>query len=113
MALFIESIENSKTFDFMQNLVPVGDRPSILKREKWKKHLKQADDRTLTNKELISSKDRFNEIEFKYYGLLIRLKRLFPNPAFKNVLTTIDTFLTHRYSPFKGLSQKVLVKYKK
>lgn len=119
MALFTEPIENSKFFDFVQNLFPVGKpntpqyRPSILQRAKFKAHLEEADDRSLSNIELTDAKGCFREIEFRHYGLLIRLGRLFPNPRLKKLLNTIDYFLTHEYSPVRKLSQQVLVIYRK
>lgn len=122
MALFTEPVENSRIFDFMQNLFPVGKgtlqyRPSILQREEWAAYLEKADDRDLSNTELNEAKGCFKDVEFKYYGLLFRLIRLIP--AFKyrkqseKILNIIDSFLTHRYSPVKKLSQAVLVVYRK
>ncbi|MBN1874738.1 MAG: class I SAM-dependent methyltransferase [Anaerolineae bacterium] len=113
MALFTEPIENSRVFDFVQNLFPVGRRPSILQRAKWIAFLEAADDRALSNAELTDAKGCFREIEFKYYGLLIRLTRLFPGSKFRQLLQTIDLFLTHKYSPIKKLSRVILVTYRK
>lgn len=119
MALFTEPIENSKIFNYIQNLFPVGKpntpqyRPSILQRVRFKAYLEEADDRTLSNIELTDAKGCFREIEFRYYGLLIRLMRLFPNPKLRELLNTIDFFLTHKHSPIKKLSQQVLVIYRK
>lgn len=67
MALFIEPIENSKFFDFIQNLFPVGKpntpqyRPSILQRAKWTAYLQEADDRALSNIELTNAKGCFRD----------------------------------------------------
>lgn len=119
MALFTEPIEDSKTFDFIQNVFPVGKphtpdhRPSILQRAEWKRYLKEADDRSLSSTELTDAKGCFREIEFRYYGLLIRLARLFPNARLRELLTTTDGLLTHKYSPIRKLSQGVLVIYRK
>jgi len=119
MALFFEPIENSKVFDFIQNLFPVDKpnmphyRPSILQRAKWTAYLQQADDRSLSNIELTNAKGCFREVEFEYYGLLRRLTRFFPNSKFRELLKTIDFFLTHKYSPIRKLSQTVVVIYRK
>ncbi|MBN1316238.1 MAG: class I SAM-dependent methyltransferase [Anaerolineales bacterium] len=119
MALFIEPVENSRVFDFVQNLVPAGKpgtsryRPSILQRKKWTAFLENVDDRALSNVELINAKGKFEKVEFRYYGLLIRLIRIFPNPKFIEILSSIDSLLTHEYSPFKKLAQNVLVLYRK
>lgn len=118
-ALFIEPVENSKTFDFIQNLIPVDKpgspryRPSILNRKKWNVFLEEADDRSLSDAELINAKGEFSEVKLKYYGFLIRLGRLYPNKVFKNILKGIDYVLTHDLSPLKKLSQSVIVIYKK
>lgn len=119
VALFTEPIEDSKIFDFIQNLFPIGkphalqSRPSILQREEWKRYLREADDRSLSSTELMDAKGSFKEIEFEYYGLLIRLIRLFPNAKFRELMKAIDSLLTHKYSPIRKLSQSVLVIYRK
>lgn len=119
MALFNETIENSRVFDFLQNLFPVGKpgslyyRPSILQREQWAEYILQVDDRSLSNRELKNAQGRFYEVEFRYSGLLIRLARLYPNPKLSKFLDNIDKFLTHKYSPVKKLSQVALVVYRK
>jgi len=112
-AIFIEPIENNKIFNFVQNLFPIKDRPSILNRKKWKKYLYNRDDRSLSNNELIKAKGYFLKPQFKYYGLLIRLNRVLPGERFKKILKTIDLVLTHKYSLIKKLSQQIIVIYKK
>ncbi len=119
MAFFTECIENSKLFDLLQNLFPIGKpntpqyRPSVLQQARFKKHMEEADDRALSNIELTNAKGSFRQIEFRYHGLLIRLMRLFSNPQLRVILNRIDFFLTHKYSPIKKLSQQVLVIYSK
>jgi len=117
-AFFIEPIENSKLFDFIQNLFPLGSdsnqyRPSILQREKWKKYINEADDRSLSTNELINAKNGFSKVECKYYGLFIRLTRIFHGKIFRRILNNIDSLLTKKYSPIKKLSQQILVIYEK
>ncbi len=118
-AFFTEPIENSVIFDFLQNTIPVGKpeasnyRPSILHKKAWKKHLSGADDRALSNKELIAAKGKFTTVGFIYYGMFIRFHRLWRNTTFGKILTTIDRYATHNYSPVKKLSQSVLVRYDK
>ena len=93
----------SDGFDF-----PVGKpdtpkyRPSILQRASYKRYLEEADDRALSNSELTEAKGSFRQIEFRYYGLLNYLKRIFPNHKLRKLLTTIDLYLTHKYSPIKN-----------
>ena len=119
VAVFFEPVENSRVFDFLQNLVPVGAagmpgyRPSILQRAKWSVHLKTRDDRALSNAELTNAKGPFREVDFRYFGLLTRINRLFPNSKGKQLLARIDSVLTHRLSPVKKLARTVLVTYRK
>jgi ubiquinone/menaquinone biosynthesis C-methylase UbiE len=119
-AVFIEPVENSKVFDFLQNLFPVGSealgnyRPSILNRREWNKYLKVRDDRALSNIELLEAGKLYSKVEFKkYYGLLVRLGRLFPFERFVSILNKIDVLLTNNHSPLKYLSQAVMVVYTK
>ncbi len=118
-AYFSEPIENSKIFNFIQNIVPIDSpnlpqkRPSILQRKKWKVYSKTVDDRALSNRELIDAKGFFEEITIDYYGFLIRLERLYSGYGFVNLLEKLDIVLTSRFSPVKKLSQCALVCYSK
>lgn len=118
-ALFFEPVENSKIFDFLQNILPVDKpgtphyRPSVLQRDKWTAYLNSLDDRDMTDAEFADAKGQFNDVKFSHYGFLIRLARLFPNATFKKILEAIDSLLTHEASPVKMLSQSVLVVYRK
>ncbi len=116
-ALFIEPIENSRLFDLAQNLLPVGKpgtpryRPSVLQRAQWKAYLEAADDRSLSNAELMAARGRFPGVDFSYYGWLARLERVFHNAEVRKVLARMDVFLTHPNSPVRKLSQTTLVTY--
>jgi 2-polyprenyl-3-methyl-5-hydroxy-6-metoxy-1,4-benzoquinol methylase len=118
-AIFHEPVENSRLFDCMQNLVPVGRkgkkyyRPSILQRKAWKHHVRLRDDRAMTNRELISAGEGvFSTITILPYGLLIRLVRLFGNKP-RRVLRQIDAWLFKLLPPLRRFSQTVLVVYNK
>lgn len=82
VAVFSEPIENSRVFNFIQNLIPVGERgkeyhrPSILQRRAWARYLETLDDRALTNRELAQAGHQFSSVKFWPYGLLVRLSRL-------------------------------------
>ena len=112
-----EPIENSRIFEFLQNLVPVGTpgrpnhRPSLLQREKWREFLKNADDRAMRNSEFTDAAKPFASIEFTYYGMLSRLGRIIRVPSVRSALGFVDKFLTHDFSPIKKLSQSVLVTF--
>ena len=119
MAFFNEPIENSKLFDFLQNVIPVESpgmaeyRPSILQRAQWKKYVAEADDRPLSNRELTEGKGEFASVDFEYYGMLVRLGRLIPNATFVKMLQRVDVALVHERSPVKRFAQSVLATYKK
>jgi ubiquinone/menaquinone biosynthesis C-methylase UbiE len=116
-ALFVEPIENSRLFDLAQNLLPVGKpgtpryRPSVLQRAEWRAYLEAADDRSLSNAELMASRGRFPGVDFRYYGWLARLERVTKNAEVRKGLAKGDEYLTHPYSPVKKLSQTTLVTF--
>ncbi len=118
-AYFSEPVENSRIFNFIQNIVPINSpdspqtRPSILQRKKWKVYSRTVDDRGFTNQELIEAKGFFEEVTIDYYGFLIRLARLHWGSRFAKIWENVDVALTSRFSPVKKLSQCVLVRYSK
>jgi SAM-dependent methyltransferase len=81
-ALFLEGIENSRIFSFLQNLVPVGRpgtqgyRPSILARRAWQAYLDRLDERDLAINEFRAATPPFKELRVTCFGLLARLDRL-------------------------------------
>ena len=118
IAIFHESVENSKLFDFFQNLFPVGKRgepdhrPSILQRREWVKYVEALDDRSMTNQELVSAgRQLFSGISISPYGFLIRLDRLIY--SHRNTLMALDGFLFKFLPPLKYYCQSVLVQYRK
>gem|GEM_PF-2259050 len=84
-----------------------------MNKKAWQKHLTEADDRALSNTELVSAKAGFTSVRFQYYGMFIRLNRLWNNTSFIQLLTKMDHYATHPNSPIKKLSQSVLVSYRK
>lgn len=119
VALFCEPIENSRAFNALQNLVPAGRpdspqyRPSLLQRSQWRAYLERADDRTMSDAELIAARGPFRQVDFAYQGMLVRLSRLWPDPRFRALLERVDVYLTDRRSPVRGLSRSVVVTYRK
>ena len=118
IAIFLEPIENSRLFDFAQNLLPAGHRgefyrPSILQRSEWKDYLEARDDRAMTSKELISAgSEQFRTIRISHYGLLVRLVRLIGSGS-RDMLQKLDRFLFQFFPMLKYYSQSVLVVYHK
>jgi 2-polyprenyl-3-methyl-5-hydroxy-6-metoxy-1,4-benzoquinol methylase len=116
VAVFYEPIENSKVFNFVQNLFPVGKgtpyyRPSIVQRRSWAKYLAALDDRPLTNQELILAGAKFRTVKIEPYGFLIRLERLM-GKKFSNTLMAVDNVLL-KISPLKQLCRFALIAYRK
>ncbi|MGR3302363.1 MAG: class I SAM-dependent methyltransferase [Candidatus Scalindua sp.] len=118
VAFFCEPVENSKVFDFIQNLFPAGKkesdyyRPSILQRKAWRQFVRNIDDRALTNRELVLAGGQFATVKIRSYGLLIRLQRLIGR--YKKTLKAIeaiDKVLVR--TPLRYLCQTVLVEYHK
>ena len=118
-AIFLEPVENSKIFDFIQNLVPVGKkgsgryRPSILQREAWDEYIRSLDDRSMTNRELVSEgKKHFQSVRISPYGFLIRLTRLI-GKNHRQTLQRLDEVIFRIIPPLGWLSRTVLVEYRK
>ena len=118
-AVFFESVENSKLFDFIQNLFPAGKRgsrwyrPSILQRKAWNDYLSSIDDRDMTNRELVSEgKKLFRSVRIFPYGFLIRLKRLI-GKNYAQTLQRLDDVIFRMFPPLRWLSQSVVVEYRK
>ncbi len=118
-AYFMEPIENSKVFDFLQNLIPVGKpghdqyRPSILNRKRWKQFLAELDHRAMTDSELIEAGSPFASVHLRYHGWAMRLCRVIPGKLPQQIFKFTDYFLTHPFSPVKRMSSLVLVEYRK
>lgn len=123
-AIFIEPVEDSRMFDFIQNLFPSGEkdsgnyRPSWLSRHAFRNYLEQADDRALTSLELLKAGQKFKSIRLRQYGLLVRLTRLFEYVGYKSghityLLERLDNFILKYCSPMRRFCRKVVVEYLK
>jgi len=118
VAIFCEPVENSKIFDFIQDLFPAGERssgyyrPSMLQRRAWAKYVETVNDRALTTRELVSAGKQFRMVTIRPYGFLIRLKRLI-GKRYENTLIEIDNVLFKYFPAVKYLCKSVLVGYRK
>jgi len=118
VAFFVECVEDSKVFNFIQNIFPRQKkgsryyRPSILQRKAWKEYVEKLDDRALTTQELFSAGKQFKTIRKRSYGFLIRLQGLI-GIRFRGALMTVDRILLSVLSPLRYLCQTVLVEYRK
>jgi 2-polyprenyl-3-methyl-5-hydroxy-6-metoxy-1,4-benzoquinol methylase len=109
-AFFLEPVENSPTFEFLQNLVPLkGYRPSILNRKAWREFLARADDRSMSDREFRDAIGEFAHMELHHMGLTVRFARLFKQ--LERPLEALDDVLMR--SPLKRFAQNVVVTYYK
>lgn len=117
-AVFVEPVENSAAFSFLQNLIPAGKkgnrfyRPSILSRRAWRQYVAGLEDRTLTNKELSRAGTGFDEIVLKPAGLLVRLTRILGR-RHQRWLRVLDGALLRYVPPLRRYCQTLLVEYRK
>jgi len=119
IAVFVESVENSRWFDLLQNLFPAGRknssyyRPSMLNRRRWKEYVAALDERAMTNQELLSAgQPLFRMIRINGYGFLIRLVRLF-GPSSSQALMALDRLLFRFLPPLRRYCRMALVVYTK
>lgn len=111
-----EPIEDSKLFDFIQNLFPVSSnmgnsRPSILQRKKWKTYISKIDERALTTKELKNAVCDFSEVKIFHNGLFGRLDRFFPNLS--SFFVRIDDCILLIFPFLKRYSRNLVICAKK
>lgn len=118
-ALFVEPVENSPLFHWLQELVPVGrpghpqHRPSRLQFRAWQAYVGRRDDRPLTLAELARPRGDLRLVDHRYFGWSIRLARLLPAPYWVRWMEWADGFLTASRSPLRHLSREVLVEYRR
>ena len=84
VAVFSEPIEDTRWFDFLQNLIPAGDpksssyRPSWLQRKAWREYVASLDDSSMTTAELVRLGKPFARCRLQHFGFLVRLNRVRP-----------------------------------
>jgi SAM-dependent methyltransferase len=118
-AIFSEPVEDSRAFDFLQNLVPAGKpgdsdyRPSRLRRREWAKYVASEDQRSLTTQELRRGGDApWRSVQLTPYGLISRLERLLP-ARLRSTLWSFDEIALRRLPPLRRFCRTVLVEYVK
>ncbi len=117
LAAFSEPVENSRIFDFLQNLIPVRDpdgsgyRPSVLQRRAWARYVAARDDRAMTARELTAAgQGLFESVRISPHGCLVRLARILGR-RFRPALLSTDRFLLKTCPPLGHFSQTVLAQY--
>jgi 2-polyprenyl-3-methyl-5-hydroxy-6-metoxy-1,4-benzoquinol methylase len=118
-AYFLEPIENSRTFDFIQSFLPAGKkgdsdyRPSILQRREWAQYEQDRDERVLTDRELLSAGNNFRRATIvRHYGFFVRFWRLLGTGS-RKPLQRLDAVVLQVFPPLRYLSRTVLVEYEK
>jgi 2-polyprenyl-3-methyl-5-hydroxy-6-metoxy-1,4-benzoquinol methylase len=118
-AVFIEPVENSMVFNFIQNLFPTGRkgsawyRPSCLCPRAWQRYLAQEDDRDMNRKELVDAGVPFKRVLLTPFGFLNRLDRLVGSNQSKCLLNSIDHFVFQFFPFLKQFSREIMVEYQK
>ena len=119
IAIFTEPVENSKSFEILQNLMPIPGRPSIIQRNKWKTYLKSLDDRPMSNLEFINAGkvNKFRSTKLYAHGLIIRLSKIlgkknYPRFIAANLfLKKIDKFLFKFFPILKRYCRQIVAVY--
>jgi ubiquinone/menaquinone biosynthesis C-methylase UbiE len=118
VASFCEPVENSKVFDFIQDLFPhrydIGGRvrPSRFQRKKWQDWAAHPDDRALSRQELESLGRDFDTVDLRPFGFLVRLTQLI-GKEHRPVLNKLDTALFRSLPPLRYLCQMIVSIYQK
>ena len=119
IAIFTEPVENSKSFEILQNLIPIPQRPSIIQRNKWKTYLNSLDDRPMSKIEFINAGkvNNFRSTKLFSHGLIIRLAKIFGKknkPRFNAAnlfLKKIDKFLFKFFPILKRYCRQIVAVY--
>jgi SAM-dependent methyltransferase len=118
-ALFIEPVENSRMFNFMQNVFPAGRkhsnyyRPSCLCFRAWARYVAQEDGRDLTSRELVSAGAPFRKVSVRSFGLLNRLDRFFTDKRLIFLMHVADHYILRLLPVLKRYSRQAFVEYRK
>ena len=123
-AVFFEPVENSVVFEHVQNMLPSGERgspfyrPSSFSRSAFLDYLETADDRSLTNKELVEAGNMFKAVTLTPFGLFSRMEGLFEfmgiqSNLIHHALSKFDELIFKICTPLKRYCQTVLVEYNK
>ncbi len=118
-AVFSEPVENSKAFNFIQNLLPAGKkhssyyRPSCLSSKAWARYQAKHEDRDMTNQELVDAGAAFKGVSLRAFGLLNRLDRFIKSRQLRCLLNSIDHYIFKCFPFLKRFSREVLAEYQK
>ena len=109
-AVFLEPIENSRLFDFVQNVFVSGSRPSCLNRRRWKAYVARLEDRNMTNSELARAGALFSRITIAPYGLTSRLEGVFTSGWARALMKGVDAIALRVLGRY---ARSALVRYDK
>ena len=118
-AIFVEPVENSSVFNFIQNLFPAGRkhssnyRPSCLCHRAWARYVATQDGRDITSKELVRVGAPFRGLSVRSFGLLNRFDRFFRDQRLIRLLQLTDNYILKLLPFLKQFSRQVLVEYQK
>lgn len=123
-AVFVEPVENSVLFNFVQNLLPSGNRsspfyrPSCLSRRAYLRYQEKADDRSLTSRELMEAGQKFKNVRLRPFGLSSRVEGLFELVGIRasfirRLLQEVDSLTLKTCAPTRRFCRSVLAEYVK
>ena len=117
--IVFEPIEDSRTFDLLQNLVPRNRpgqahyRPSILRRRAWRAWVAAQDDRTMRTREFLTIGEQFTGTTLAYSGLTVRLAPLLRQPQLTERLLEWDDKALRACPPLRRLARNIVAVYTK
>lgn len=118
-AVFFEPVENSKLFEFLQNIIPAGRkksgyyRPSCVRKKEWDVYNACCDDRSMTEKEIITAGYNFKNYSITHVGLFGRLDRVIYNEKCRQFINRIDARVLRVVPLTRYFARNILVEYYK
>ena len=120
-AVFVEGVESSPLFSFLQNLVSVGKpsdekyRPSILFRERWKQWMDRQEERDMHLSEFYEGAGLFRRMHIHPLGLVSRLDRfaIMRRRCLLRLMDKFDAAALARFPSFSRYARTMLVEYVK
>lgn len=120
-AVFVEGVESSPLFSFLQNLIPVGSptekkyRPSILFRKQWRQWIVRQEERDMHLSEFYDGARLFQRMRLHPIGLMSRLDRfaILRRRRLLQLIEEVDAAALTRFPSLCRYARTMLVEYVK
>ncbi len=120
-AVFVEGVESSPLFSFLQNLLPVGRpieekyRPSILFRKQWREWIVRQEERDMHLSEFYKGAGLFRRMRIHPLGLISRFDRfaIMRRRWLLDLIEKVDAAALTRFPSLGRYARTVLVEYAK